>query len=550
MLELSGFTLFRNFLPAKNLLLFTSIFCISIISDTFLILISPDLFALVTGKELSLLAEVQIFENLDQLDALVMATIFVLVSSAFRIYFYWIQIKVAENTGLNATLFLNKNILKYKGKLETSYEESELISLPTQRINAVVAEIILPYINLVASGISIVTILLFITYFTGPLFLILNIVLFAGYGSLILINKSGIKVISEVLSTAQGQTINISKRSISSNKDIILNNLQHNFLSASYKIFAGMRSAYSTYAFNSSKAKLYIEPLLLLIVLIGAYIYASSSTPVTSTTLVPIAIGAQRLIPLLQSCYRNITQIQGGKDNERFVVNFIAKCESLGKTDQFISKKEVSLNPENSLEIEELKIMRGDKVINFIQNFKVLSDDIICITGQSGVGKTSLLDTIAGYYGPQKKLRFGIDVIEQGTVYHSQNAPLIDGTVRENMTLFSDEQEISDLDLFELLQTVGLDRLADMFKRNPTLKISESDGSLSGGQKQRLAFCRVLLANPGLYILDEPFSNLDDKTALHLFQMLSDKKIATIIVSHQKVIQQMCSKSLIMREKW
>lgn len=549
MLGFSSLTIFRKFLPVENILFFTAIFCISIIVDTFLILISPDLFALVTGKELNLLSGFEKFNDFTPINALIMATFFVLFSSVIRIYFYWIQIKVAENTGLNTTLFLNENILKFKSDLETTYEESELISLPTQRINAVVAEIILPYINLLASGISILTIILFITYFTGPLFLILNIILFAGYGSLIMMNRSQIKIVSEVLSTAQGQTINISKRSISSNKDIVLNDLQDNFLSTSYKIFAGMRAAYSTYAFNSSKAKLYIEPLLLLIALIAAYFYASSSAPITSATLVPVAIGAQRLIPLLQSCYRNITQIQGGKDNARFVVDFIAKCESLNGRDKYGSKKKVSLKVGNALEIDDLNIVRGRRVINIVKNFKVLSNDIVCITGQSGVGKTSLLDTIAGYYGPQKNLRFGMDVIELGSVYHSQNAPLIDGTVRENMTLFSGDQKINDIDLYELLKAVGLDRLAEMFKSNAAIKISDSDGSLSGGQKQRLVFCRVLLANPGLYILDEPFSNLDDDTAMQLFQLLAHKKITTIIVSHQEVIQKMCSKSLILGDQ-
>ena len=542
------FSIITKFIPTNNLTLLVSAFSASVILDTFVILLSPDLFALVTGKELSLLADLKIFENFTRFNALIMAVILVLVSSVFRIYFYWLQIKAAEKTGLNITLFLNENILKFKNDLDTSYEESELISLPTARVTALVAEIILPYINLLASGISIATILIFITYFTGPLFLILNIILFAGYGSLILLNRSEIKKISEVLSAAQGKTINISKRSIASNKDIVLNNLQHKFLSASFEVFSGMRTAYSKYAFNASKAKLYIEPLLLLMVLIGAYVYASSSAPVTSATLVPIAIGAQRLIPLLQSCYRNITQIQGGTENERFVMNFISKCDFLNEGDKYVSKKRPSLNSENIIEIEKLKIMRGGKVINVIENFTVLIGDIVCITGESGVGKTSTLDTIAGYYDPKKNLRFGVHAIEKGTIYHSQNAPLIDGTVRENMTLFTGGLTMSDDDLYGLLKAVGLDRLAEMFILNPALKISESDGSFSGGQKQRLAFCRVLLANPGLYILDEPFSSLDDTTAVHLFQLLAGKNITTIIVSHQEAIQKMCSKSLIMHE--
>lgn len=549
MLTHSRLGLFQKFMPKENILFYTLIFCFSIIIDTFLILISPDLFAMIAGKNSNLVSNFKVFENLSTQAAFIISVLLVLIGSIARIYCYWIQIKIAQSTGLNLTLFLNNKILRLKHKLDEQYEESQLISLPTSRVNGLVAEVIFPLINLSANLVSILTILAFITYLMGPLFLILNVALFSIYGALVLLNRSEMKSISSLLSEAQAQAINVAKRSISSNKDIILNDLNQTFLLDSHKLFQNLRLAYGQYSFNGTKAKLYIEPAILLVLLLGTYLSTDQDIAFTASSLVPLAIGAQRLIPLYQSSYRNIIQLQGGRSNETYIKNFVAKCEKIDLSKQATQGLKRVSNAANIIEIDHLDIVRGKKIINTIENFNIQHGEIVCVAGASGVGKTSFLDFLAGYYGPQDQVRYGNAVSKNGIVYHSQNAPLIDGTLRENMLLLSEDSGTTDLELISLLEAVGLSRLAETFRKTPSMKISESDGSLSGGQKQRLAFCRILLSTPGLYVLDEPFSSLDDETSIALFKMLSDRKIATIIITHQTAIKKLCSKIYTLSEK-
>ncbi len=210
MLILSRIDLFWKFVPTQNILFFALIFCIVIIMDTFIILISPDLFAMVAGKVSNLVSSFGMFSNISTHTAFIISVLLLLIVSTARIYCYWIQIKIAQNTGLNLTLFLNNNILRLKHKLDDQYEESQLISLPTPRVNGLVAEIIFPLINLCANFISILTILVFITYLLGPLFLMLNIVLFSIYGGQVLLNRSEMKSISSLFSQAQAQALNVS----------------------------------------------------------------------------------------------------------------------------------------------------------------------------------------------------------------------------------------------------------------------------------------------------------------------------------------------------
>ena len=357
------------------------------------------------------------------------------------------------------------------------------------------------------------------------------------------------KSISSLLSQAQAQALTVAKRSISSNKDIILNDLDNKFLLDSKKLFQSLRLAYGQYSFNGSKAKLYIEPAILLVMLLGTYLSTSDGIVFTTSSIVPLAIGAQRLIPLYQSSYRNIIQLQGGRSNETYMREFVKKCEDIESSKKDMLGQKLVHNPKNIIEIDHLDIVRGEKTINKINNFNIKDSDVVCISGASGVGKTSFLDLLAGYYGPQDQIRFGNAVLNHGVVYHSQNAPLIDGTVKENLLLFSSESSPTDAELTSLLEAVGLSRLAASFRKNPNIKISESDSSLSGGQKQRLAFCRVLLSAPGLYVLDEPFSSLDDKTSIALLSMLLERKIATIIVTHQLSIKKLCTRIYTLNEK-
>ena len=173
-------------------------------------------------------------------------------------------------------------------------------------------------------------------------------------------------------------------------------------------------------------------------------------------------------------------------------------------------------------------------------SFELRSGESLLIEAPSGTGKTTLLDTLAG-------LRLPVDGIIQAdgarliaydnarwqaqVGYISQQAELIYGTLRENLTLgrsFSDDAlwgALKQAQLEDVIRTIGLDYF-----------ISDAGDFLSGGQIQRLAIARALLHQPNLLLLDEPIANLDQETAERFMQSLkhhTDRGGMLIMASHR-----------------
>ena len=166
---------------------------------------------------------------------------------------------------------------------------------------------------------------------------------------------------------------------------------------------------------------------------------------------------------------------------------------------------------------------------------------VTSLVGASGSGKTTVLRMLNKMISPTHgRIMFqGEDLHQVNSVAHrrnvvmlAQNPALFPGTVRDNLhagLLFQERDLPGDGTLSSILDKV---RLA---------KSLEDDASrLSGGEKQRLALARVLLLDPGVYLLDEPSSALDEETEQLVFDMLTGHARATgktiVMVTHSRAV--------------
>ncbi|WP_231626781.1 ATP-binding cassette domain-containing protein [Streptomyces apocyni] len=158
---------------------------------------------------------------------------------------------------------------------------------------------------------------------------------------------------------------------------------------------------------------------------------------------------------------------------------------------------------------------KGETVVEDV-SFTVYRGTRTALVGPSGAGKSTLLALAERFYDvrsgairlsgadirqvPRDELRSRIGYVEQ-------EAPILAGTLRENLSLAA--PGLSDDDLTAVLRRVNLDEIA---KRSPLgldAQVGEGGVLLSGGERQRLAIARTLLAAPPILLLDEPTSNLD-----------------------------------------
>jgi NitT/TauT family transport system ATP-binding protein len=153
-------------------------------------------------------------------------------------------------------------------------------------------------------------------------------------------------------------------------------------------------------------------------------------------------------------------------------------------------------------------------------NLAINAGEFVAILGPSGCGKSTLLRLIAGLDFPSSgEVLFHGQPVQQPSPAISmvfQNFALLPWkTVKENVLLALRNQQITEVEKVkvatDLLSKVGLLNFENHFP-----------GELSGGMKQRVGIARALSVKPEVLLLDEPFSALDEVTALDLRKQLLD----------------------------
>ena len=174
-------------------------------------------------------------------------------------------------------------------------------------------------------------------------------------------------------------------------------------------------------------------------------------------------------------------------------------------------------------------------------NLKIKNGDILCVFGASGVGKSSLINVIAGVY--ENDLIFEGDIILNGkelnqvpTEKRRIGLLLQDGTLFPHLTV---EQNI----LFGMNKKLSYKEKSLLIAKN--LKKSDMASfedryphTLSGGQKARVACLRAILSEPEALLLDEPFSSLDpdQRNSFREFVVnnVRNNKIPCLLVTHDE----------------
>ncbi|MEJ2756842.1 MAG: ABC transporter ATP-binding protein [Anaerolineales bacterium] len=177
-------------------------------------------------------------------------------------------------------------------------------------------------------------------------------------------------------------------------------------------------------------------------------------------------------------------------------------------------------------------------------NLTIPNGKIMVILGPSGCGKTTLLKVIAGLLTPDSgQVRFGgVDLTEMaprdraiGMVF--QNYALYPNlSAKENILsyfMFREKTPEMEQEAKEKFQ-----RTSDLMGVEIKQLLGRMPGNLSGGERQRVAVARCITRDPSIFLLDEPFSNLDQKLReryrINLKKLLRHFRISTVYVTHDQ----------------
>jgi ATP-binding cassette subfamily C protein len=187
--------------------------------------------------------------------------------------------------------------------------------------------------------------------------------------------------------------------------------------------------------------------------------------------------------------------------------------------------------------------------------FAVPARGMTAFVGPSGAGKTTVFSLIERFYDPEAGVitvdgrpleEWDLPRLRSAIGYVEQDAPVLSGSLRENLLLGNPEAD--DADVTRVLKTTRLDGLVARLPRGLDTLVGHRGTRLSGGERQRVAIARALLRHPRLLLLDEATSQLDAVNEAALRDTVADvaRTTTVLVVAHRLSTVTMADRIVVM----
>ena len=279
-----------------------------------------------------------------------------------------------------------------------------------------------------------------------------------------------------------------------------------------------------------------IFALLVALLDVGILIYAWKSKNLTVGAVVA-------LITLIENAYTpiaifNVLYVQYKLDKETYV-----RFEEFlnVKDDGQLTKGNVIHDGIGEITIKNLSFQYEDRLILDNLCLSIQKGEKVAFVGASGSGKSTLIKILLGLLKYNKgHIRLGemelsdicLNDLYDKVSYISQDAPVFDGTIQENLVF---EKKVSKEQMLKALSEVQLSYLAGNLKEGFNTEIGEKGTCLSGGEKQRLALARLWFQDAELVVLDEATSAMDNLTEENVMKAVMHKlqEKTVIAIAHR-----------------
>ena len=289
-----------------------------------------------------------------------------------------------------------------------------------------------------------------------------------------------------------------------------------------------------------------VETLVVLFIVI--LLVATSVGPVGGADSFAIlglfAYAALRMMPIVNRATESINKIRFGS---AAVDTIRTDLELFGTSADVSPAQERAVTPvlESAIELSDVGFTYENAAVPSLRNINLLikRGEKFGIAGQTGSGKSTVLDLILGLLSPTSgKVLVDGEPIETrlpgwlnsiGMV--PQSVFLIDDTIRRNVAFGVVDRAIDSARVEEALKVAQLSAFVDSLPEGAETIVGEHGVRLSGGQRQRIAIARALYTDPAILILDEGTSALDSTTESELMEALESASHdrTVIIVAHR-----------------
>jgi ABC-type bacteriocin/lantibiotic exporter with double-glycine peptidase domain len=350
----------------------------------------------------------------------------------------------------------------------------------------------------------------------------------------------------QIVNLNQNFMIDIFQNTVGYLPEIIIYNLKSFFLNTLTKLSEYTARSGAEIRTISMTPKIYLETFVIIFVVIAIYFSGLSERSIETNIsyLAILAYGAQKTLPLINNVYSLSISFNSAVPT---VITFLKILDSDNKDNKNeIDEDDYETLPfKESIKIENISYQYEKNLPNILNNFSfdIVKGERIVIKGETGSGKSTLVNIISGLFSPKKGkiLVDGVEINSKNIKNWQKNIAIVpqtvflnDASVQENIAISLDKNFI---DLEKVKESSKIAQIYSFIESLPNKfdqRVGERGVRLSGGQRQRIGIARSLYRDAKVIILDEPTNALDPETEKLVMDSISNlsKDITLIMISH------------------
>ncbi len=477
----------------------------------------------------------------------------VLLAGGMRLLLLWVTTRLSFAIGADLSFSIYSRTLYQPYSVHVARNSSEVIAGISSKTHNVTYNIIVPVLTLISSGIMLVAILLALLS-VNPF---IALVSFGGFG-LIYVGIIGLtrrRLLSngERIAIESNNVIKSLQEGLGGIRDVLLDGNQAIYCRVYRNADLPLRSAQGANIFISQSPRYGMEALGMLLIALLAYVLAQQADGLVKAipVLGAMALGAQRLLPVLQQLYAAWSAIQGGKASLYDTLDLLEQPlpdyahQLLVEPLRF--EKEISLNQVSFRHGPDSPWVFRDIDLNIPKGSRV------GFVGVTGSGKSTLLDIVMALLMPTAG-SFEVDGEPIGVNNHRawqvhiahvpQAIFLADCSIEENIAFGVSAENIDHERVREAALRAQIAEAIESWPDQYQTRVGERGIRLSGGQRQRIGIARALYKQADVIVFDEATSALDNETELAVMQAIEDLSgdLTILIIAHRLTTLKKCTR--------
>lgn len=474
-----------------------------------------------------------------------------LMAGVMRVLLLWTSTRLSFATGADLSISIYRRTLYQPYAVHVSRNSSEVINGISGKANGVIYSIIVPVLNIISASVMLSAILIALL-FVDP---VISVVAFGGFGMIyifiIRLTRNRLLIDSQSMARESTQVIKSLQEGLGGIRDVLIDGSQEAYCEIYRNADHPLRRAQGSTVFISQSPRYGMEALGMLLIAALAYALAQQSDGVGKAipVLGALALGAQRLLPVLQQAYGAWSAIQGGQASLQDTLELLDQS-----LPNYVDQPAAEPLPFRTLiRLNQISFRYSPPAPLILKklNLSIAKGSRVGFIGSTGTGKSTLLDIVMGLLQPtQGTLEIDGQPITTGNrrawQAHIAHVPqaifLADSTIEENIAFGVPRDQIDHERVRQAASQAQISDIIETWPKQYQTFVGERGIRLSGGQRQRIGIARALYKQADVIIFDEATSALDNETEHYVMQAIEglNEDITILIIAHRLTTLKNC----------